>query len=73
MDFFSKYDQTRSFQWISLHLLKTFLMEDFIFFYSVCSSLSKDKRKIKVLMYGRFHPWKKTKQNKTKQKSNALV
>ena len=30
-DFFSKCDQIRSFLWIWLHLLKKFLMENFIF------------------------------------------
>ena len=34
-DFFSKYDQFRSFLWIWSHLVKKLLMENFIFLYSV--------------------------------------
>ena len=30
-DFFSKFDQIRNYLWIWLHLLKKFLMENFIF------------------------------------------
>ena len=36
-DFFSKYDQIRSFLWIWSHLLKKSLMENFIF----CAALSR--------------------------------
>ena len=36
-DFFSKYDQIRSFLWIWSHLLKKALMENFVF----CAALSR--------------------------------
>ena len=41
-NFFSKYDQIRSFLWIWSHLLKKSLMENFIF--CVVSRLFKDNK-----------------------------
>ena len=38
MDFFSKWDQIRSFQQIWSRLLKKILMRNFIFFYAVCNA-----------------------------------
>ena len=51
-DFFSKYYQMRSFLWISSHLLKKFLMENFIF-RAVCVSLNAALRILGVINWRR--------------------
>ena len=45
-DFFSKYDQIRSLLWIWSHLLKKFLMENFIF----CAAKSTYKTNLTKLL-----------------------
>ena len=63
-DFFSKCDQIRSFLRIWSHLVKKFLMENFIFC-AVCASFRK--------IYARDFIFKKTKVFGRKIKETALV